>query len=94
MLPARREFLGAIYSFGALLSFTMAHAAVVRLRDQAPDFARVPRAHAGNLGGSAASTVPLFAVVGGTFNGDRLRVIVALNIEVAAAGFGWLVIGT
>ena len=44
MLPGQEEFLGAIYSFGALLSFTMAHAAVRRLRIKLPDF---PRAYRG-----------------------------------------------
>ena len=40
MLPGQEEFLGAIYSFGALLSFTMAHASVFALRIKLPDFPR------------------------------------------------------
>ena len=37
LLPVE-AFLGSIYSFGALLSFTIAHAAVIRLRRKLPDF--------------------------------------------------------
>src|ERR687886_2159807 len=44
VLPGQEGFLGAIYSFGALLSFTMAHASVFRLRIKLPDF---PRAYRG-----------------------------------------------
>src|SRR5436190_7641701 len=44
ILPGQEVFLGAIYSFGALLSFTMAHASVFRLRIKLPDF---PRAYRG-----------------------------------------------
>src|SRR5215204_4806317 len=63
VLPGQEEFLGAIYSFGALLSFTMAHAAVTRLRFKLPDFPRVYRGP-GNLRWRGYD-VPLFAVVGG-----------------------------
>ena len=36
--PGQAEFLGAIYAFGAMLSFSMAHLAVLRLRVTQPDF--------------------------------------------------------
>jgi basic amino acid/polyamine antiporter, APA family len=91
ILPGQEEFLGAIYSFGALLSFTMAHAAVVRLRFKLPDFPRVYRGP-GNLRWRGHD-VPLFAVVGGTFTAIAFVVIVALNLGVAAAGAGWLLLG-
>ena len=39
-LPGQAMFLGSVYSFGALLSFTMAHLAVIRLRMTKPDFPR------------------------------------------------------
>jgi basic amino acid/polyamine antiporter, APA family len=92
ILPGQEEFLGAIYSFGALLSFTMAHAAVVRLRIKLPDFPRSYRGP-GNLMIRGVD-VPLFAVVGGTFTAIAFVVIVALNVRVAAVGVGWLVLGT
>src|SRR4029078_9647232 len=91
VLPGQENFLGAIYSFGALLSFTMAHAAVFRLRIKLPDF---PRAYRGP--GHVAwrgYDIPLFAVVGGTFTAIAFVVIVVLNPPVAAAGVGRLGVG-
>src|SRR3712207_6989960 len=32
LLPGQASFLGSIYAFGAMLSFSMAHAALIRLR--------------------------------------------------------------
>ena len=37
--------------------------------------------------------LPLFAIVGGSFTAVAFVVIVALNLRVAAAGVGWLVLG-
>jgi APA family basic amino acid/polyamine antiporter len=90
-LPGQEVFLGAIYSFGALLSFTMAHAAVFRLRIKLPDFER-PYRGPGNVQ-VRGYDIPLFAVVGGVFTAIAFVVIVALNPAVAAAGVGWLAIG-
>jgi APA family basic amino acid/polyamine antiporter len=92
MLPGQEVLLGQIYSFGALLSFTMAHAAVARLRATKPD---VPRPYRGpgniRIGNYDA---PLFALVGGTFTAIAFVVIVALNLPVAGIGTGWLIVGT
>jgi APA family basic amino acid/polyamine antiporter len=91
ILPGQEVFLGAIYSFGALLSFTMAHASVFRLRIKLPDFPRAYRGP-GNVM-FRGRDIPLFAAVGGTFTAIAFVVIVALNPAVAAAGVGWLAIG-
>ena len=45
------EVLGNLYSFGAMLSFTTAHAAIVELRDQRPG----PRAPLPDARGACAS---------------------------------------
>src|SRR5205823_13613838 len=37
LLPGQTTLLGNLYSFGAMLSFTMAHVAVVGLRIKEPD---------------------------------------------------------
>src|ERR671935_84055 len=37
LLPGRTTFLGTMYSFGAMLSFTIAHVSVVQLRRRRPD---------------------------------------------------------
>ncbi len=91
LLPGQEGFLGSIYSFGALLSFTIAHAAVARLRAKLPD---VPRPYRGpwnvQIGGYDA---PLFAIVGGSFTAIAFVVISALNLTVAAFGVGWLALG-
>jgi basic amino acid/polyamine antiporter, APA family len=91
VLPGQEVFLGAIYSFGALLSFTIAHASVFRLRIKRPDFQR-PYRGPGNLQ-VRGYDIPLFAVVGGTFTAIAFVVIVLLNPAVAAAGVGWLLVG-
>jgi APA family basic amino acid/polyamine antiporter len=91
VLPGQEAFLGSIYSFGALLSFTMAHASVFRLRGRFPDFPRSYRGP-GNVR-VRGYDVPLFAVVGGTFTAIAFVVIVVLNPAVAAAGLGWLIVG-
>ena len=91
ILPGQENLLAQIYSFGALLSFTMAHAAVARLRAKRAD---VPRPYRGpgnvRIGGYDA---PLFAIVGGTFTAIAFGVIVALNPGVAGIGVAWLVTG-
>jgi APA family basic amino acid/polyamine antiporter len=91
ILPGQENFLGAIYSFGALLSFTMAHASVFRLRFKLPDFPRSYRGP-GNIT-VRGYDIPLFAAVGGSFTAIAFVVIVGLNLAVAAAGVGWLAIG-
>jgi hypothetical protein len=54
LLPGQAEFLGLIYAFGAMLSFSMAHLALIRLRVIAPDAPR-PYRSPGTCG-SAATT--------------------------------------
>ena len=40
LIPGQASFLATMYSFGAMLSFTIAHAAVIRLRQKQPDAER------------------------------------------------------
>jgi basic amino acid/polyamine antiporter, APA family len=91
ILPGQESLLGSVYSFGALLSFTMAHAAVARLRAKRPDIER-PYRGPGNVR-IGDYDAPLFALVGGTFTAIAFVVIVALNLQVAAIGTGWLIVG-
>jgi APA family basic amino acid/polyamine antiporter len=92
ILPGQETFLGSIYSFGALLSFTIAHAAVARLRATRPDAPR-PYRGPGNLR-IRGYDAPLFALVGGGFTAVAFAVIVVLNLGVAAVGVGWLLVGS
>jgi APA family basic amino acid/polyamine antiporter len=91
LLPGQEGFLGSIYSFGALLSFTIAHGSVARLRATRPDAER-PYRGPGNVR-IGDYDAPLFALVGGTFTGIAFVVIAALNLTVAAVGAGWLAFG-
>jgi APA family basic amino acid/polyamine antiporter len=91
-LPGKADFLGNVYSFGALMSFTLAHASVIRLRIKYPDFERQYRGP-GNIR-VRGYDLPLFAIAGGTFTAIAFVVIVALHPSVAIVCVGWLMIGT
>jgi APA family basic amino acid/polyamine antiporter len=90
-LPGQAKFLGSVYSFGALLSFTMAHFSVIKLRFSKPDFPR-PYKGPGNVMWGRVD-LPLFAIVGGVFTAISFVVVVVLNLTVAAFGVGWLAFG-
>jgi basic amino acid/polyamine antiporter, APA family len=91
LLPGQADFLGYMYAFGAMLSFTIAHVAVMRLRASEPDFPR-PYRGPGNLR-IRGYDLPLFAVVGLFGTSVAFVVTAVLHPEVAAAGFGWLALG-
>jgi basic amino acid/polyamine antiporter, APA family len=92
VIPGKAEFLGNMYAFGAMLSFTIAHLAVIRLRLAQPD-ARRPWTGPGNLKLSGGRRLPLFAVFGGIGTALAFAVVTALHLDVAAAGIGWLTLG-
>ncbi len=91
LLPGQADFLGYMYAFGAMLSFTIAHVAVLRLRATEPDHPR-PYRGPGNVR-LRGYDLPLYAVVGLFGTSVAFVVTVALHPEVAAAGFGWLGLG-
>jgi APA family basic amino acid/polyamine antiporter len=91
IVPGQADFLGSLYSFGALLSFTIAHVSVARLRAIQPDQPR-PYRGPGNLR-IRGYDAPVFALVGGFFTALAFVVICVLNPTTAAAGVGWLVLG-
>jgi basic amino acid/polyamine antiporter, APA family len=91
MIPGQAEFLGNMYAFGAMLSFTIAHLSVIRLRQRFPDADR-PYSGPGNLRIGRVE-LPLFAVVGGIGTGLAFAVVTALHLDVALVGVGWLALG-
>jgi basic amino acid/polyamine antiporter, APA family len=91
LLPGQAEFLGLIYAFGAMLSFSMAHLAVIRLRVIAPEHPR-PYRSPGRLPLLGRDLPPL-AVLGVTGTLLSFLVISVLNGPVAVAGAGWLALG-
>ena len=88
ILPGQADFLGLMYAFGAMLSFTIAHLSVIRLRISQPN---TPRPYRGpwNVPIRGAD-IPLFAVVGGAATALAFLATVVLNPDVAAAGTAWL----
>ena len=91
LIPGQADFLGNMYAFGAMLSFTIAHLSVIRLRLIAPDRER-PYRGPGTLR-VAGRQLPLFAVVGGLGTFFAFVTVTVLHLAVAAAGIGWLMCG-
>jgi basic amino acid/polyamine antiporter, APA family len=91
IIPGQATFLGNMYAFGAMLSFTIAHLAVIRLRIKEPDRER-PYRGPGTLR-IAGRKLPLFAILGGLGTFLAFVTVTALHLNVAAAGVGWLLIG-
>ncbi|MGK2956623.1 MAG: amino acid permease [Solirubrobacterales bacterium] len=91
LIPGQAKFLATMYSFGAMLSFTIAHAAVIQLRRKFPDKEREwkPKLNFRAFGAS----VPISAVIGGFGTFAAWLVVMALNPVTLAVGIGWLVVG-
>jgi APA family basic amino acid/polyamine antiporter len=91
LIPGEAVFLGNMYAFGAMLSFTIAHISVIRLRLADPGHQR-PYRGPGTLR-IAGRELPLFAVLGGLGTFLAFVTVTALHITVAIAGVGWLATG-
>jgi basic amino acid/polyamine antiporter, APA family len=91
LVPGQADFLGLMYAFGAMLSFSIAHLAVIRLRLTQPGRAR-PYRGPGNVR-VAGRDLPVFAFVGLFGTGGAFIVTVALYLDVALAGAAWLALG-
>jgi APA family basic amino acid/polyamine antiporter len=93
LLPGDVEFVGTLYSLGATLSFTVAHASLVRIRvadrhrDGPPAYTARPNVRAWGV------EWPLFALVGGLATGVSFLVIVAQSAATRWVGLGWVVAG-
>jgi APA family basic amino acid/polyamine antiporter len=91
LLPGQTDFLATMYSFGAMLSFTIAHAAVIQLRRGKADVERPwqPRLNVRAFG----FLVPMTAVLGGLGTFTAWIVVMALNPRTLFVGVGWMVFG-
>ncbi len=91
ILPGELSFLGTMYSFGATLSFTIAHLALIviryRKRDEEVLFLAKP-----NIRWRGVDW-PLFALLGGIGTLVAWLVIVLQDAQTRWAGFGWLALG-
>jgi basic amino acid/polyamine antiporter, APA family len=91
LLPGQTTFLGTMYSFGAMLSFTIAHAAIValRVRRRHDELAYRAKPNARWRG----IDWPLFAILGGLGTGLAWVVVVVQESATRWVGLGWLVVG-
>jgi APA family basic amino acid/polyamine antiporter len=91
LIPGQTSFLGNLYSFGAMLSFTTAHVAVIALRVKEPDAPR-PYRIPGNVM-IRGKAIPVMAVFGGIGTFAAWIAVVALHPEARIIGIPWMVIG-
>jgi basic amino acid/polyamine antiporter, APA family len=91
LLSGQVDFLGRMYAFGAMLSFTIAHVAVVALRVRRRD-EELPWRARPNLTIRGISW-PLFAIVGGLGTGAAWLVVVVQDAPTRYAGLAWLIVG-
>ena len=91
MVPGKTDFLATLYSFGAMLSFTVAHVSVLRLRQRYPD---VKRGWKPPLNFRFRGVeLPLTAVLGGLGTFSAWIVVMALNLRTLVVGAGWMLLG-
>jgi len=91
LLPGQADFLGKIYAFGAMLSFSMAHLSLICLRVSEPE-ARRPYRSPGRLRVRGHELPPL-AVIGLTGTILSFAVVSVLDLTVGAAGVAWMALG-
>ncbi len=91
LIPGQADFLATLYSFGAMLSFTIAHVAVIQLRRRQSGEERPwkPPLNVHAFG----FDVPLTAVLGGLGTFSAWIVVMVLNPTTLAVGVGWMVFG-
>jgi APA family basic amino acid/polyamine antiporter len=106
MVPGKETFLGNMYAYGAMLSFTTAHVSLIGLRW------RLARNRMRKLPGDVEVVegeeewyrapfnvrirgvhVPMFAVLGGSLTATAWVTVMALHHDVLLAGSAWMVVG-
>jgi basic amino acid/polyamine antiporter, APA family len=91
LLPGKTDFLATMYSFGAMLSFTIAHVAVIQLRRVHPDRERTWKPP-GNVR-AFGFELPITAVLGGLGTFAAWIVVMALNPRTLFVGTAWMALG-
>jgi basic amino acid/polyamine antiporter, APA family len=91
LLPGQTNFLGTMYSFGAMLSFTIAHASVIQLR-RLRTGEDIPWRARPNFRWRGVDW-PLFAVIGLLGTGLSWLDVVIQYPSTRYAGLGWLAVG-
>ncbi len=91
IIPGQTAFLGNLYSYGAMLSFTTAHAAIIALRIKEPDRER-PYRMPGNIHFRGCQ-IPLMAVVGALGTFAAWVSVMALHVDARYVGTAWMIVG-
>jgi APA family basic amino acid/polyamine antiporter len=91
LVPGETDFLGNLYSFGAMLSFTTAHVAIVALRFKDPERHR-PYRTPWNLR-IRGRELPLAPIVGATGTFTAWASVLVLHTEAGTVGIAWMVAG-
>jgi basic amino acid/polyamine antiporter, APA family len=91
LLPGETELLATMYAFGAMLSFTIAHVSVVRLRQKLPDRKRPWKPPMGVRWRGVE--LPLTGLLGGLGTLAAWIVVMALNTRTLLIGSAWMVVG-
>jgi len=102
LLSGQVDFLGRMYAFGAMLSFTIAHASIIALRvkDRKGESALRVKHRDSELEWRARPNLrfrginwPLFAIVGVFGTGLAWLVVIQQDAPTRYAGLGWLAAG-
>jgi APA family basic amino acid/polyamine antiporter len=91
LISGQVDFLGRMYAFGAMLSFTIAHVAVIALRVKGRDEELEWRARP-NVRYRGVQW-PVFAIVGGLGTGIAWLVVIVQDAPTRYAGLAWLAAG-
>jgi basic amino acid/polyamine antiporter, APA family len=84
-------FLGDMYSYGAMLSFTTAHIAIIALRWKEPDRMRPFRVR-GNVR-IRGRLIPIPAVIGAAGTGAAWVIVIVLHVYARYVGTAWMILG-
>jgi APA family basic amino acid/polyamine antiporter len=91
MIPGETELLATLYSFGAMLSFTIAHISVIKLRQRYPDKERAWKPP-GSIH-AFGFDIPATAVFGGFGTFAAWIVVMVLNPRTLVIGAIWMAFG-
>jgi basic amino acid/polyamine antiporter, APA family len=91
VVPENIDFLVGIYAFGAVLSFTIAHLSVVRLRYREPDRRRPFRTPLSVR--FRGGELPVLAVLGALFSAAGWVALMIVHHAARYVGLGWMAAG-
>ncbi|MFA5802436.1 MAG: universal stress protein [Thermoleophilia bacterium] len=91
LLPGKVDLLADLYSFGAMISFTIAHISVVALRIKEPYLGRPFKAPLNIQLGEIS--LPLTAIVGGIGTFTVWVIVIVTHEWGRYVGFSWMILG-